>query len=217
MSKKELAKRYILTVIAMFFMAIGVAFSKRSNLGVSPISSVANVLSIKFNALSMGTWLFIWSIMMVLLQIAILRKKFKPVEFLQIPMIILFSLFTDLGVDIVSPIPVNNYITQLLMVVVGVIILGFGVALSFIGNVVMNSGEALVQVISKVSNKNVGNIKIAFDVSCVVISLILALIFFGFSLQGVREGTLIAAFGTGTAVKFFRKHLKTPLNKLLEK
>ncbi len=217
MRKKELIKRYVLTIVAMFFMAIGVAFSKCSNLGVSPISSVANVLSIKFTQLSMGTWLFVWSIIMVLMQIVILGRKFNPVEFLQIPMIILFSVFTDLGVAIVSPIPVNSYITQLLMVVVGVIILGFGVALSFIGNVVMNSGEALVNVMANVIGKNVGNVKIAFDVSCVVLSLIFSVIFFGLSLQGVREGTIIATFGTGTAVNFFRKHLKKPLDSFLEK
>lgn len=54
MSKKELVKRYALTIVAMFFMAIGVAFSKCSNLGVSPISSVANVLSIQFTQLSLS-------------------------------------------------------------------------------------------------------------------------------------------------------------------
>ena len=216
MKTKELLKRYVLTVVAMFFMAIGVAFSKCSNLGVSPISSVANVMSIRFPQLSMGMWLFIWSIFMVILQILILRKNFKPIEFLQIPMIVLFSVFTDIGVAIVSPIPVNSYPIQIVMVVIGVVILGFGVALSFIGNVVMNSGEALVNVIAEVSGKNVGNVKIAFDITCVVLSLLLVVIFFGFSLQGVREGTIIAAVGTGTAVKFFRKRLKKPLDKILE-
>ncbi|MDE5780128.1 MAG: YitT family protein, partial [Lachnospiraceae bacterium] len=60
MSKTEIAKRYILFVISLFFAAIGVAFTKHGELGVSPISSVANVMSCKFSLLSLGTWLIIW-------------------------------------------------------------------------------------------------------------------------------------------------------------
>ena len=45
MSKKETAKRYVLFIISLFFSALGVAFTKHGELGVSPISSVANVMS----------------------------------------------------------------------------------------------------------------------------------------------------------------------------
>ena len=36
LSKKEIAKRYILLVISLFFSAVGVAFTKKAELGVSP-------------------------------------------------------------------------------------------------------------------------------------------------------------------------------------
>ena len=49
MSKKEIVKRYILFVISLFFAALGVAFTKHAELGVSPISSVANVMSCKYS------------------------------------------------------------------------------------------------------------------------------------------------------------------------
>ena len=61
MSKSEIAKRYILFIISLFFSALGVAFTKHGELGVSPISSVANVMSYKFPSLSLGTWLIIWN------------------------------------------------------------------------------------------------------------------------------------------------------------
>ena len=50
MNKAELAKRYLLFIISLFFAALGVAFTKHGELGVSPISSVANVLSCRFSA-----------------------------------------------------------------------------------------------------------------------------------------------------------------------
>lgn len=55
MRKSETAKRYILFIISLFFAALGVAFTKHAELGVSPISSVANVMSCKFPTLSLGT------------------------------------------------------------------------------------------------------------------------------------------------------------------
>lgn len=54
MSKNEVAKRYLLFVISLFFAALGVAITKHGELGVSPISSVTNVMSCKFTALSLG-------------------------------------------------------------------------------------------------------------------------------------------------------------------
>ncbi len=45
MSKKEIIKKYILFIISLFFAAFGVAVTKRGELGVSPISSVPNVMS----------------------------------------------------------------------------------------------------------------------------------------------------------------------------
>ncbi len=49
MNRKELIKRYSLFMISLFFSAFGVAVTKHGELGVSPISSVANVMSFQFS------------------------------------------------------------------------------------------------------------------------------------------------------------------------
>ena len=215
MSKKETAKRYILFIVSLFFSALGVAFTKRGELGVSPISSVANVLSLKFDALSLGTWLIIWNCVLIAGQIIILRKKFQPIQLLQVPLSFLFGWFTDLGMMIVSHIPAEVYGVRLAMVIIGIVILAFGIALSVIANVIMNSGEAFVKAISDTIHKEFGNVKIVFDISCVVTALVLSLIFFNFTIVGTREGTVISAFLTGVAVKFFCGKLSRPVNALL--
>lgn len=215
MDKKEIFKRYGLFIISLFFSALGVAFTKHGELGVSPISSVANIMSYKFPILTMGTWLIIWNCILILGQIIILRKNFQIIQLLQIPLSFLFGYFTDFGLWCVSVIPANSYPIRLLMVVLGIIILGFGIALSVIANVIMNAGEAFVKAISDVSNKNFGNVKIAFDIICVVLSIILSLIFFNFTIVGTREGTIISAFCTGIAVKFFTRILRKPIERRL--
>lgn len=215
MSKKELAKRYLLFIISLFFSALGVAFTKHGELGVSPTSSIANVISCKYTFWSLGTLLIVWNCILILGQILILRKNFQFVQLLQIPLSFLFGWFTDFGMWIVSYIPINSYAMRLLMVVIGVVILGFGIALSVIADVILNSGEAFVKAISDTADKNFGNVKIAFDITCVVLAILLSLIFFHYKIVGTREGTIISALCTGMVVKAFTQRLSTPLNHLL--
>lgn len=215
MSNIEIVKRYTLFVISLFFAALGVAFTKHAELGVSPISSVANVMSCKFSFLTLGTWLIIWNCILIVGQIIILRTKFQWIQLLQIPLSFLFGVFTDFGLWIVSYIPVNSYMVQLMLVIVGIIILGFGISLSVIANVIMNSGEAFVKALSDTLNKEFGNVKIFFDVFCVIFALILSLVFFDFSIVGIREGTILTALFTGFMVKFFQGKLEKPINKIL--
>ena len=215
MKPKEICKRYGLFVLSLWFSALGVAFTKCGSLGVSPVSSVANVLSLRFSALSMGDWLILWSVLLILGQIAVLRHRYQLIQLLQLPMAFLFGWFTDVGMLIAGLVPVNNYPMQLVMVVLGIVILGFGVALSVIANVMFNAGEGFVKALSDVTEKNFGDVKIAFDIFSVSLSVVLSLILFGGKVVGLREGTLIASICTGLAVKFFTKRLKTPLDQVL--
>ena len=215
MSKKETAKRYILAVIGLFFAALGVAITKHGELGVSPISSVANVLSIRFPVLSIGSWLIIWNCVLIVGQILILRKKFKLIQLLQIPLSFLFGWFTDIGTWMVAPIPADMYILRLLMVVVGTAVLGLGISLTVTANVVMNSGEAFVKAVSDTIKKDFGSVKICFDILCVVSSLIISLILCSGTIVGTREGTVIAALLTGVCVKLFSRLTSDPVNRLL--
>lgn len=212
---RELIKRYILFIISLFISALGVAITKRGELGVSPISSVANVMSLKFDLLTLGNWLIIWNCVLIAGQIVILRKNFKPIHLLQVPLSFLFGFFTDIGMMIANLIPADIYIVRIALVVIGTAVLAFGISLAVTANVIMNSGEAFVKAVSDTLHKKFGNVKIMFDISCVILSVILSLIFFDFKIVGTREGTLIAAVLTGLFVKLFMKLTSDKVEKLL--
>ena len=215
MDRAELVRRYLLFVVSLFFAALGIAFTRHGELGVSPVSSVANILSYRFPALSLGTWLIIWNCVLIVGQIVILRRDFQLIQLLQVPLSFLFGWFTDIGMWIVSPIPAERYPVRLLMVVIGTAVLGFGISLAVTANVILNSGEAFVKAVSDTAGKDFGNVKIAFDVTCVTLSIVLSMLFFRFRIVGTREGTIIAAFFTGVAVKYFAALVREPLNRLL--
>lgn len=216
MSKKETVKRYVLMVIGLFFIAMGIAFTKSAELGVTTISSVPNVLSIRFTAITMGNWLIIWNSFFIVVQALLLRKKFRPIQLIQVPLSFLLGYFTDFNMLFTDLIPDEKYAVKLLMVVTGVIVLGFGISLSVISDAVLNPGEAIVKVLSEVLGKSFSSVKIVFDVASVALAVVLSLLLFDFSVVGVREGTLIAALTTGFVVKFFNKLLTKPLNKMLK-
>ncbi|MCD8355313.1 MAG: DUF6198 family protein [Clostridia bacterium] len=214
-SKSEIIKRYILCIIGLFFSALGVAVTKHGELGVSPISSVANVLSLQFPVLTLGNWLIIWNCILILGQIVILRRKFQWIQLLQIPLSFLFGYFTDFGMWMFAWTASDFYPFRLVNIAAGTILLGFGISLCVIASAVMNSGEAFVKAISDTTHKDFGTLKICFDVSCVIIAILLSLFFFDFTVQGTREGTVIAALCTGIVIKAFTPRLRWPLEHIL--
>ncbi len=206
--KKVWVVRCTLLIVGLFFSGIGVAVTRQAELGVSPVSSVANIISIRFPSLSFGTWLFLWNCVLIAGQMLIQGKEFQPYQLLQIPLSVLFGWFTDLGGWLASFIPNDIYIIRVILVFLGTGILGFGISITMTANVLMNAGEAFVKAAADKTGIVFGNVKIGFDISCVVLSVILSLVFFRFQILGTREGTVIAALCTGLAVKFFQKRLE---------
>ena len=189
--------------------------TKLADLGVSPISSVANVMSMKIPALTLGNWLILWNCVLILGQILILRRRFQPVQLMQIPLSFLFGYFTDFGMWLFSWAVWDFYPMRLVNIAAGTFLLGFGIALCVIADAIMNSGEAFVKAVSDTTGGEFGNLKVGFDVSCVVLAAVLSLLYFDWTIRGIREGTVIAALCTGFVIKFFSRKLQEPLGRML--
>lgn len=199
-------KRYLLFLVGLFINALGVSLVTKANLGTSPISSIPYVLSLNF-PLTLGNFTIIFSILLILLQLLILRKNFKIENILQIPVSIAFGYFIDLTMYMFFWVNPQNYVIKLVALLAGCIVLGFGVYMEVLADVVMLPGESFVRAIVQTWNTNFGNTKIIFDSSMTIIAGVLSVIFFG-KLNGVREGTIIAALLVGFIARLFGKHLE---------
>lgn len=216
MPVKKTVYRYLLCVLGIFIITLGIGTLKQTDLGISPISSPPNVLSMRFTSLTFGTWFFIMNIVYVLLQVAILGKKFPPFQLMQIPFSVLFGWFSDLGIYITDFINPATYIARVAIVFIGVLILGVGISVSIIANVILNPPDAFYKTVSEKWGVNVGIAKLCTDIISVLIAVILGIVLLG-RIDVVGIGTLITAVFTGYAVKFFHKLLKTPLEKFIAK
>ena len=199
-------KRYLLFLAGLFINALGVSLVTKASLGTSPISSIPYVLSLHF-PLTLGNFTILFSILLILLQLLILRKNFKPENILQIPVSIAFGYFIDLTMYLFFWVNPQNYAVKLLALLAGCIVLGFGVYMEVLADVVMLPGESFVRAIVQTWNTNFGTTKILFDSSMTVIAGVLSFLFFG-KLNGVREGTIIAALLVGFIARLFGKHLE---------
>lgn len=68
--------RVIVYLVGLFIMTIGVSMSVKSNLGVSPVSSITYTITC-ITGLEMGKATILFHIVLVIIQIIILRKDFK--------------------------------------------------------------------------------------------------------------------------------------------
>ena len=98
LDKQVILKRYIIFLIGLFINSLGVAFITKADLGTSPISSIPYTLSLEFHP-TIGQFTIVFSLLLIAIQIVLLRKKFGMVQFLQIPVSILFGYFIDFSMD----------------------------------------------------------------------------------------------------------------------
>ena len=200
---RDKIKRYVVFIIGLYVNALGVAFVTKASLGTSPITSIPYVSSLNFKP-SLGNFTIIMSIVLILLQILILRKDFKLEHALQIPVSFAFGYMIDFCMWSTPFINPQLYPVKILCLLTGCVILGFGVWMEVIADVVMLPGESFVRAIVLTWKTNFGTTKICFDVSMAVIAAVVSFVFAG-SLAGVREGTVIAALLVGFIARLLGK------------
>ena len=204
-NKTELIKRYIFLLVGLFVNGLGVSFITKAGLGTSPITSIPYTLSLGFTP-TVGMFTFVFNIFLIILQLILLRRNFQLQNLLQLPIIALFSFFIDLTMSLLGFIQPETYVLKVISLVIGCLILGFGVFMEMVANVAMLPGEATVRVVSDVFSTDFGKTKIAFDSSMTVIAAILSFIMFK-HLDGVREGTIVAAILVGFIARLFKKYI----------
>ena len=203
--KTELIKRYIFLLAGLFVNGLGVSFITKAGLGTSPITSIPYTLSLGFTP-TVGMFTLVFNIFLVILQVILLRRNFQLQNLLQLPIIALFSFFIDLTMSLLGFMQPETYAMKVVSLIVGCLILGFVVFMEMAANVAMLPGEATVRAVSDVFSTDFGKTKIAFDSSMTVIAAILSFIMFR-HLDGVREGTIVAAILVGFIARLFKKYI----------
>ena len=140
----------------------------------------------------------------VVIQILILRHDFKPFQLLQLVATVVFGAMIDIASSVLSGITPSSYPEQLLLCFIGIILVALGISIEVMAGLVTVPGEGMVLTISKVAGMKFGNMKVCFDVTLVITATCLSFIFLK-HLDGIREGTFLAALLVGQVTKITNK------------
>lgn len=200
---KQVVKSYGLFLVGLFIASFGVALSTKAGLGTSPVSAIPFSVSLISPLLTFGWWLNMFSVIQIIIQVLVLRKRCKPVEIIiQTVLAFVYGYLTDFSCELISWLEPESYIIQFLFMALSCFVLAFGIWIQFKGGVAMLPGEAMNRAISEVTGKKYENIKIFFDILYIVISALICIVFTG-ALDGVREGSIIAAFAVGNIIRLY--------------
>lgn len=186
--------------------SFGIVLITKGALGTSQISSIPYVLSLQMPSISFGMFSFIMNMVYIVLQALLLRKQFKPFQLLQIVVNVVFSASIDVFMAMLSFYAPQQLFTRVLSAIAGCIVLAFGISVEVAPDLIMVPGEGIVAAISKVSGWRFGSVKVAFDVTLILIAALLSWLFFG-DLVGVGVGTLLSAVSVGQFVNLINRHV----------
>jgi len=210
-----LPRRYIMFLIGLTFNAFGVAFITKASLGTSPIAAIPYSLSLIVPSLSLGNWVVIFNILLVLIQLILLKRDANKIELLmQVGIAFVFGYCIDLSLLCIRSFSPATYAAKLMSLLAGCVIIAMGAYLQVTADVVMLPGDAFVRAIARIARRQYGGVRVICDISMSVIAAALCLIFLR-ELLGVREGTIITAFLVGNIIKLFTKLLLPLKNRLL--
>lgn len=185
-------------------MALGIAIVTHANIGTTPITSPAYVLSFAF-PLSFGTMMTAINMSFLLAQRLILRRAFQRLQWLQLLLIPLLGFLIDAMFQFVQRFDPTHYMIKLMMVLLGSLIIAIATQLQLKAQLINNPAEGIVKAYSFIRHQSFGSVKIRFDFLLVVIAVCSSLIFLH-DISGVREGTVLSAFATGYFIQLLRKN-----------
>ncbi|MBP5618733.1 MAG: hypothetical protein J6X61_06280 [Clostridia bacterium] len=222
-------------LIGLLIIAVGINVSKRSALGISPVSSIPAVLSSILNV-SLGSMVILVYVALVLAQLLVLRRRFQWKNALGVPVALIFGMMVDfVGVSsfklTLAGIPLgietefhglmeflpkpDGLLWQFVYLLASILIIGIGVFIYLRPKLVPMPAEGLAGAISQVGKWKFGNCKTAVDFSLILIAAILQVILLGgfgtLWIGGagpVGVGTVLAAVCVGQVVKLLNKAFK---------
>lgn len=208
--KKSVFYKEIAYVFAILFIALGVALAAKAGFGVSMIAAPTYTfhlwLSQYTDIITLGTLEYIFQGMVITATVIIVRK-FKISYLFSFATSVLSGFAIDFCFWVVAPLSAETLLARIIFFCASVISCAFGVSCIFHAYVSPAGHELFVKEVSSHFGKDIHKIKTGYDVSFLVLSVVLNLLLFrGF--VGIGIGTLITALANGPLIAVFARFLE---------
>lgn len=199
-------------IVGAFIMSLGIAMMARANFGMSMVVAPAYIIFVKVSEFwpwfTLGMSQYVFQLALIILLCLVIRR-FRAKFFLSFITAFIDGLILDLMIFLVGFIPDFGIAGQIIFFIFGDLFSLIGVAFFFHTYLPPEAYELFVKQFSLRFNFKIQNVKTIYDISSLVLAVILSFIFFGFMhFEGVYWGTLICALINGTIVGFIDRRLE---------
>ncbi len=198
MKSKQLPRRILQYLAGLVCMALGIVLLKRTYWGVSPITAVPDAFT-NVTPLSLGNATILMHALCVVLQI-IVQKKVTLKSILCLGVGIPFGYLVDLFMLVWNPQLVLW--SKIVCLIIGIAIQGLGVSLISGCDLMLPAPDEFNNVVSRVYNKKLGNVKMCTDAVYVAVAIIVNLLSVH-SLASVGICSIASVFLTGRFVQLW--------------
>ena len=199
-------------LIGIMVLTFGNALTFNSNLGASAITALTFAMN-QVTGITLGLMSFIMFTSYVLLQAILLKKDFKPIQYLQILFAVLFGQFLQVFNSLLQ-IEINNLMIRFLMVIAGITCVAIGIFLTVTPRLVPLAPDGMTQAVSIKAKIDFGKAKNFVDITCVTLAITLLLLT-GNNLNAVGIGTVLSAIFVGRILYLLNRYLKSSIEKVL--
>ena len=205
-SLPEITARLIVTFFGLFMLALGIDLTLLADLGTdaltSPALAASTLLEPHYPLFTVGNTLICLHVLLILAQIARLRRNYAPVQLLQVLMSFTLGFMVDALLPCVKQLPVPDYTARLGYTLLACVVCAFGIFSFVKANLLPLPAEGFCVALSRTFKLKFSRVKVGLDCAMVLFAVGFSLMFLG-TVVGVREGTLICASTIGLVIGLF--------------
>jgi uncharacterized membrane protein YczE len=193
-------KRILMTVGGVTVCGFSVGMFSFSNFGMDPFQVLAHGIW-KHTTLGFGTLYMIINLVMLAAILIADRHKIGLGTFINIFLFGYIVQFSSWLYGMWFPLP--STILKVIFLVIGIVIMCFGSALYYTGDLGVSTYDAVALILSEKKGVKFQYCRVGSDLICTVIGYLLG--------ATVGVGTLVTAFFMGPLIAFFNHHFAMPL------
>lgn len=188
--------RLLIYLAGIVTVSLGIVLCKKCSLGISPISSVPFVLEMAV-PLSFGTLTMLFHLANTLMQVA-MERRLTGKLLLQVPVAVVFGQVINLLQRLLA-FEASALPCKLLCLALSVFFTALGMIFMLKMALVQNPPDGTVHKISQILGRELGQVKIVYDIFCVLLSVLLSLALLGRA-EGFGLATVVSALFVGKLV-----------------
>ncbi|MBC5742087.1 hypothetical protein FMM74_000450 [Lachnospiraceae bacterium MD308] len=215
--KKIRVSNELIYVLAVIVLSFATAMLAAADLGMSMVVAPAYIVSLKVKALTFGQAEYIVQGMLFIL-FCVLMKKVRRLYFFSFVSGLIYGAVLDFWRMVIPRFDPERFAPgslplsiRIVYFIVGFLLNSLGVALYFKTYFYPQVYEFFVKGISRQFKIALPEFKIRFDMTCLVIAIVLSFSLF-YGLVGIGVGTVVLALGNGALIGFYGRWMDRHLD-----